>query len=262
MRTIAYALLSLATFALPAAAQSEKPPSSKTMLALYKVAFEKVPAFTAAFNAAIAPALDQLVADGVIQSYGVDNDVLHIPGKANVTAWFTAATYGDIQKAEDATWAAVFAHPAEAKVLLESCDMSAHEDLLVETVSSAIGTVPAGAKPFRSVLFFKLKPGKESDWFKLGEKYYLPIYEKLVKDGVVYRYEVITQSMHTEDPGNAWVSILIPDMAALAKIEAVFDAKMKSMTPEEHKLMNSLGDLSDDAAHRDFLMRALVFKSK
>ncbi|HEY3743708.1 MAG TPA: hypothetical protein VGL53_27880 [Bryobacteraceae bacterium] len=260
MRITAYAFLTLASLALPAPAAA----ASKTMLSLYKVDFGKLPAFTAAFNTAIAPALDQLLADGVIQSYGVDNDVLHIPGQPNVTAWITAATYGDIQKAEDATWAAVYAHPSEAKVLLESSDMSAHEDLILETVSSVSGKVPAGVKPFRSVFLFKLKPGSsESEWYKLGAKYYKPLYEKLVKDGVVYSYEVLAQAMHTQDPGNTWVFVLIPDMAALDKIDAAFEAAMKSMTPAQSSIMEkSILNLSDDAAHRDHLMRAIVFKSK
>jgi hypothetical protein len=257
MKRLLIPLSVMILMAIPGIAQQ------KTMVSLTKVKFGKTAEYIAAFNTAIAPALDRLVADGVIQSYGLDVDVLHSAGQPNVVGWFSASSFANLQKAVDASTVAAAAHPSEAKLLMENTDQDTHVDLLLTSSAGKFGKVPEGAKPFTNVAFFKVKPGKESDWSQFGKKYYQPVYDKLVDEGTIYGYQILMQTLHTEDPGSAWVVVTMPDMAAIDKMEAAFEGAMKMLTPSERSMMQgAIRDQTDEAAHRDQLMRAAAFRMK
>ncbi|HLJ46295.1 MAG TPA: hypothetical protein VKU01_09825 [Bryobacteraceae bacterium] len=243
--------------ASPAAAET------KSMVALYKVQFGKLNEYIATLKAVVAPALDRLVSDGVIESYGVDIDVLHSPNQPNLAAWFSGPTYASLQKADETVLAALASHPQESRMLLEGADMNAHSDLLLEASTSKFGHIPDGAMPFKMLIYERVKPAKISDYLKYGTKYFTPVYDQLIKDGVVYGYQVFEQAVHTQDPGGIWIVVTVPDMATLDKLDTVFEARMKAMPPDEKSIMeNSTRDWTDEAAHRDYVMRAVAFKMK
>ncbi|MGA2596640.1 MAG: hypothetical protein ABSH09_06555 [Bryobacteraceae bacterium] len=255
MRNYLITLAAGILFTLPATAQP------KTLVALYKVQPGKMPEYVAALNKMVVPVLDRLVEDGTIQAYGIETGVLHSPGEPNLAAWFTAPDYARIQKADDAVLAAIASHPEEARILLEEADMNAHRDMLLESSVEKLGKVPDGVKPFVALAYFRVKPGKDGDFDKFGEKFYSPVYEKLIKDGSVYSYQVLRQAFHSDDPDGAWVVVTVPDMAALDKLDAAFGAKMKALTPAERSMMDNSGrELSDISAHRDYLMRCVAYR--
>ncbi len=257
MRTLAPLIGALLALAGGCAAEQ------KIMVAVYKVDFGKLDAYVEAINKAATPALDRLLEDGVIQAYGVDLDALHSAGQPNVAAWFSASTYGNLQKADDAVLAAIGAHPAEAKVLLESADMNAHEDYLLEAVMSKFGRIPAGAKPVSTLSQMRIKPGKMKEWRQASEKYFKPIYDKLVDDGAIYSYQALVQGVHTKDPGDVWLLVQMPDMGAIDKLDQAFEARMQAMTPAERSIFENLeATLLVESAHRDGLMRSAIFRTK
>lgn len=261
MLKITIPLLAMALCPLAASAQEQR---SITMVALYKVKPGRMGEFLSAAGKVIAPVLDKLVADGVIQAYGLDTDVLHEAHEPNVAGWFNVTSYANLQKAEDAINAAQAAAPAESQVMLSAADMDAHRDMLLETVSAKFGkAAPMGAKPVTSIAVFKLRPGKGGDWMKAGDRYYKPTYDKLVADGVIYGYQVLQPVFHGADGDVRLVLVSHPDMAAMDKVDAAFAAAIKALSPAERSLMaGSMRDTTDEAAHRDYLMRAVFFKTR
>lgn len=249
--------------ALFALALSSSAAGPKTMVALYKIQFGRMNECIAALNTAVTPVLDRLMSEGAIDSYGIDIDVLHVPNMPNLAAWFSGPTYAGMQKANDAVLAALASHPQQAKLLLDSADMNAHADMLLETEDSKFGSVPAGAMPFRLLVQQRVKPGKLEEYMRFGAKQFAPVYEQLVKDGVIHGYEVLAPALHTEEPGTLWILMTMPDMAAMDKLDAALEAKMKSLSAAERSIVeNTRRQLTEEAGHRDFLMRSVVYKRK
>ena len=233
----------------------------KTMVALFKTKFGKMPAFVGAMQKTTIPALDQLLAQGVIQAYGLDTDVLHTGGP-NMALWFSAPSYGAIQKANEAVMGSLEKHPAEAAAIGEAADLDAHTDLLLEVTHAKFGKIPAGALPVTNLSLFRVKTGKDKDWERAAAKYFQPLYDKLVDDGVIYGYQYLAQGMHTENPGDTWFLVSMPDMSAMDKIDAAFAARMKAMSADERSIFEHLlPTLQEDAEHRDYIMRSIAFKA-
>ena len=262
MRTITLSVI--AGIALTAGTLAAQKPEPLTSVSLYKLKPDKSEAWIGVFKKHFAPMLDKLMTDGDVMAYGVDLDVLHQPGEANTTVWFSTANYAGYEKVLDMigkTWEKIGA--AERQIALSYTDPDKHRDFLLRSVVVNSKTPPAGVKPYTYLSRSQVKPGKSDDFRKLFDKYSKPILDQLIADGTLLYYSLDVEEVHSEDPGVRWVVTVSADLAANDKVSAAFDAARGRMSAAERSILSGeYREVLVPGAHRDFLMHAAVFASK
>jgi hypothetical protein len=120
---------------------------------------------------------------------------------------------------------------------------------------------------------FHVKPGKDADFMNLVKKYDEPLFAKLMAEGAVLAWGVDVPVLH--EPGSAthgvWWSV--PDMGALDKVFAAFEAAEKKWADDHAKAVEAARskkqpapksaneeflDAVDISKHKDWLLRAQI----
>ncbi len=232
-----------------------------TSVAMFKVTPDKMGGFMDVMTL-IAPALDKLLAAGTITGYGVDSDMLHT-GEPNLAFWFSAANFAGLGEGEKAIDSAIAANPEKMKSAWGLTDFAAHRDLIVRSVESNYGKVPAGAHPISDFDARRIKPGKNSSAMMMFRHFEKPILDKLVADGVIYGYSLDVEAVHTMEPGMTWFITILPDLGAKDKVRAAFTAASQKFSASERDAMQKMEDeIFVQGSHRDQLSEALIFKMK
>jgi hypothetical protein len=233
-----------------------------TSVATFKVAPGKENAFVEK-GKAFAPTLDKLMESGVVLAYGIDVDMLHVPGNNNVDFWVVIPNFDAMDKEEGAIQEFIKANPGLMGDLTAMTDMSAHHDLVVRTRENGRNSVPAGSKPIEDFDMVRVKPGHMQDFVTMFKKYDQPVYDKLVADGVIYAYEMDTEAVHTMEPGLVWVIVTMPNLGAKDKVNAAFDEADKKLSDGERDMNEKVYlDTVVLGSHRDSLSTSVVYKAK
>jgi hypothetical protein len=233
-----------------------------TAVATFKVLPGKEGAFVEK-GTALAPVLDKLIASGAVLSYGIDVDILHVPGETNVAFWAVVPNYEALEKEETAIQEFAKANPAVMQELTSMTDPAAHHDLIVRAREESHRRVPPGSKPIEDFDMVRVKPGRMQEFMGLFRKYDKPVLDKLVADGVIYAYELDVEAVHTMEPGLTWTIVTMPDLATKDKVNAAFDEADKNIPEAERNMVEKLYlDMVVAGSHRDSLSRSLVFKQK
>ena len=240
-------------------AQSPKP---LTSVATFHVAPGKVASFVNR-GKAITPALDKLMAAGTVLAYGIDVDMLHVPGTNNVAFWLEAADFAGIGQAEAAIDEFAKAHPDVMGDLFSMSDPATHHDFIVRSLESKAGKAPAGVMPTVDFDIVTVKEGQMDAFMELFRKYDKPVLDKLVDDGVIYSYSVDVEAVHTMKPGTVWTIVSMPDLGGKDKVRAAFQESMKKVPEAERNMMDKLFEgIVEPGSHRDSLAVSVVFKTK
>ena len=259
MTTRLFAAIALLSAAATLSAQQYK---YLVTVATFKVAPGKENAFVDR-GKVVTPVLDRLMTSGTVLAYGMDVDLLHVPGENNVAFWAVVPNYEALEKEETAIQDYEKAHPAFMQDLMSMSDPSTHHDLLIRCREENHKAVPAAAKPIGDFDIDRVKPGRMNEYLGVFRKYDKPVLDKLVADGVIYAYEIDTEAIHTMEPGLVWTILTLPDLAARDKVAAAFDEAEKNLPEVERNLLEKLYlDLVVPGAHRDSLTRSVVFKQK
>lgn len=233
-----------------------------TSVALFKVQ----PGLESAFvekSKAFVPVLDKLLSSGTVLAYGMDTDVLHVPGETNVAFWYEGRDYAAIEQAGNALDEFIASNAPLMKELVAMTDMSAHRDLIVRAREESHKTMPGGIKPTVDFDIVRVKPGRMPEFLGLFDKYNKPVYEKLVADGVIYAYELDTEAVHTMAAGMVWTVVTMPNLGAKDKVNAAFAEADKKMTESERNMLEkTYYELVDPASHRDSLSVSQIIKQR
>ena len=240
-------------------AQQQEP---LTYVALFRVE----PANTQAFierGKEYAPTLDKLLADGVISGYGMDVDVLHNPKALNVAFWYTASNYTNLQKAEDAIGAFQAKSPELLKATSALTDLSKHQDIIVRSIEGNWSKSGACKNPVTSFSTWVVKPGKNREFLNGFRNSQKPVLEQLVKDGTICSYQVDVEDFHSMEPGKTWMIVAMPDMSAMDKVDAAYEAaNAKLSAPDRAARAQAFRDLVVPGKHEDSISRAAMYKVK
>jgi hypothetical protein len=259
MTTRLYAAMIMLLAATTLSAQQYK---SLTSVAAFKVMPGKEAAFVEK-GTAFGPVLDQLMASGTVLGYGMDVDVLHVPGETNVAFWVTVPNYDALDKEEAAIQEFIKSNPGVMQELVAMTDPAAHHDLVIRTREEAHKSAPAGARPMEDFDIVRVKEGRIQDFMGLFHKYDKPVLDKLVADGVIYAYELDSEAVHTMEPGLLWTILTMPDLGAKDKVAAAFEEAEKNLPEAERNMIEKLYyDMIVPGSHRDSLSRSVVFKVK
>jgi hypothetical protein len=255
-------LFAATTLLLAATTLSAQQYKFLTSVAAFKVTPGKEGAFIEK-GTAFGPVLDQLMASGTVLSYGMDVDVLHVPGETNVAFWVSVPNYDALEKEESAIQEFIQANPGVMQELVSMTDPAAHHDLIIRTREESHKSVPPGSKPMEDFDEVRVKPGRVQEFMGLFRKYDKPVLDKLVADGVIYAYELDSEAVHTMEPGLMWTIVTMPDLGTKDKVAAAFEEADKNMPEAERNMIEKLYlDVVVPGSHRDSLSRSVVFKLK
>ncbi|MGA2186748.1 MAG: hypothetical protein ABSH47_27365 [Bryobacteraceae bacterium] len=255
-------LLAATTLLFAATTLSAQQYKYLTSVATFKVTPGKDSAFVQKGKAFTAP-LDKLMESGVVLAYGIDVDMLHVPGENNIAFWVEVPNYDALAREEDAIEGFMKANPGLMGDLTSMADMTTHRDLVIRTREEGHKSVPPGAQPIGDFDIVRIKPGHMQDFMTMFKKYDQPVYDKLVADGVIYAYELDVEAVHTMEPGLVWTIVTMPNLGAKDKVNAAFDEAEKKLSDGERDMAEkAYMDMVVPGSHRDSLSVSVVYKAK
>jgi hypothetical protein len=226
-----------------------------------------------------APVRDKMMADGVVNAWGVSTPLLRQPGGPTHMIWYAVENYAAVEKVEGAMRAQIAKLTEEASKsgatkrgttatatpmarLAEVADISKTRDFLTRDIVFGLNPAVAaeGLLPYTRYNFVKVKPGKAAEYRKAWEKYNKPILDKLLADGTVLVYGLAVEDIRTEGSFTHYTWYLMKDLASMDKIRAAFIADRDRRSQEEQDAITHLfANLTDLDASRAEVDRALLF---
>jgi hypothetical protein len=223
---------------------------------------------------------DKLMADGVVQAWGVDTPVIRVPENATHMVWYMVADYAGVEKVESAMneqiaklngdgakgssagkKGAVPAGGPTAQVLAIT-DFAKTHDYLTRAIVSGFSNQrpPAGTLPCSRYSFVKVKPGKGAEYRKAWERYNKPVLDKMVADGTIMAYALVVEEVRTDGDFTHYTWIATKDLASQDQARAAFLADREKRSAEEQEAITKLfTELTDPDANRTQLNRSLIF---
>jgi hypothetical protein len=186
--------------------------------------------------------MEKLVADGTITGYGASTNLIHQEGEPTHDTWFTATSEGNILKALQA----VYAHPGSTTAPVEG--QSKHWDhLLVSRMyNQRTGKCDSG---YLAGEEWYVKPGQMHAYDELMKNMVVPIFEKLLADGVVTSYAMSTEDFHQDKLGLVVSIFTTNDAAAFDKASKELDEALD----KNPAIRSALQSMVEREGHRDFL---------
>jgi len=209
------------------------------------------------------PVMEKLLAEGVIIEFGADQTTVHSPDGYTHSTWFCSKSLAGLEKALDTLVESESKlTPEERRKQDTDFAGTKHADLILRSVQFRNRTIKTD-KGYGTVSVQKMLPGKGQEYQELWDKYTKPILEQLYKDGAVTGYGIDTELVHTGDQSLRFFWQVMPDAAALDKVEAAFDAARQKRTPEERRAIGqAFAELRDGAAHRDSQANIIYYSAK
>jgi len=272
-----FCLLAMLLSCISSAAQQAKP-QPLVFWYVYTIQPGKEDEFIDIIKTVGQPVRDKLMADGVVQAWGVQASMLRVPGTGTHWIWYTVNDWSGVEKVDAAMRAQIAkmsssdAMAAAGKKgqksaaapmdrLREIADMSkTHDYVTRDLVSNESSASPAGVLPYTRYAFVKVKPGKGGEYRKAWEKYNKPVLDKLIADGVILGYGLDVEEVRTSGEFTHFTWIDTADLAAMDKFRAAFTADRERRTQEEQDAISNLfNSLLDADASRGSVARSLIF---
>ena len=272
-----FCLLAMLLCCISSAAQQAKP-QPLIFWYVYTIQPGKEDDFLDLIKTVGQPVRDKLMADGVVQAWGVQASMLRVPGNGTHWIWYEVNDWSGIEKVDAAMRAQIAKMSSGDSMaaagkkgqkpagsvndrLKEIADISkTHDYVTRELVTNEAPTMPAGVLPFTRYGFVKVKPGKAADYRKAWEKYNKPVYDKLIADGVILGYGFDVEDVRTSGEFTHFTWVDTKDLAAMDKVRDAFLADRQHRTQEEQDAISSLfNSVLDADASRGGLARSLIF---
>lgn len=278
MRKLTLVSLTLLLLCSAAAAQQPAPtPGSLTFYYDYTIFPGKEEELNTLIRTVGAPVRDKLMAEGVIQAWGVETPILRYPGGTTHLIWFSVQNYAGVEKvltameARLATLAAQEAQanrgkPRPAMTTAERSrsvfDGSKTRDYLIRDLVANYGPTPAaGVLPYIRYNFVKVKPGKGQDYRRTWEKYNKPVFDRLVAEGTVLAFGLAQEDVKTDGNWTHFVWIATPSMAAADKIGPAFAAdRARRSEKDRNEITEAFLEATEPDKARSMITRSRIFK--
>ena len=258
---------------LSLAAQQAPPPQPLTLWHDFTVNAGKEEEFMVLAKTVGVPVLDKLMAEGVVQAWGIEVPILRGPGNPTHIVWISVNDWAGVGKVQDgiaAQFAKLVADEAKAgkrpamttaQRVREVFDASKTRDWLTRDLVSGYGSkMPKDPLPYARYFFVKVKPSKGAEYRKVWEKYNKPVLEKLVTDGVVMAWGLGVEEVRTEGTFTHFTWIGVAEMGDWDKVRAGFVADRGHRSEEEQSaISDAFNDLTDADAARGLATRSIMF---
>jgi hypothetical protein len=197
-------------------------------------------------NADDAKILEKALADGLITEYGFDESLVHSSDGATHDQWWGATSLGGVFDMLDQFYKA----GTPTSPIFESATKHWDEVWVTRYYDSHPGSYKDA---YTFVATYRLKPTAPDEALDTLTKSLIgPLLEKLLADGSIYEWEVDTQALHTDTPGEFLVIYVAQKPDAMDKVDAAI-AEMDKSDPLGGPAFDSMVDFS---AHRDSLFRS------
>src|SRR3954453_1772003 len=127
------------------------------------------------------PILDKLVGDGTLIGYGAYSNLIHQEGEPTHGTWFTATSEGNLLKALEA----VYAQPGTTTAPVQGASKHWDQILVSRIYNQRSGKSEGG---YLAGDQWDVKPGEMRAYNDLVKTSVVPVFEKLLADGVVTSY--------------------------------------------------------------------------
>jgi hypothetical protein len=247
--------LGLAAFAAvlsagaPASAQTAPASEPYTYVGEWNIPRAQWGTFATDFDKNTKPVLEKLAAAGTLISWGVFENIVHVPDGFTHGVWWTATSYAGIEKAR-------MELVKSAATSTSLTGATGHRDYYLRSIAG--GGKSASGEGYLAVASYLLKPGKGQEWKQLWEKNTKPLYDDLIAKGTLLGYSIDVEDVHTDSPMWRHVATLSPSAEADDQFVAAFDAASEKLTPEERKTRGLMMEgVLEPGAHRDMYARVL-----
>jgi len=262
--------------------QAQTPPQSLTFYYDYRVNPGKEDDFMTLVKTVGQPVRDKLMAEGVVQAWGVEVPILRYPGGTTHLIWFSVENWAGVEKvlsAMDAQLAKLAQDEGKtaaettrsrqkpamttAERIRDVFDMSKTRDWLIRDLVSGFSTAanPAGLLPTTRYNFVKVKPGKGAEYRRTWEKYNKPVFEKLLTDGTVLAYGLSVEEVKTDGEFTHFIWIATANLTAADKVVAAFTADRGRRSEEERTAIGDLfTSLIEPDKSRSLVTRSIIFR--
>ena len=242
--------------ALPVLAQDSR---VYVRVELWDVKREMWPAFVKDYEKYELPVYQKLLADGVINEYGFDASWLHNPEGYTHSAWYSATNMAAFDKVREAFQAAEKARGEAEQAKIDAAFaamLNKHRDyaILVE------GQKAKASKMDNSGYFYEtsvaVKPGQGDSYVSYWNEHTKPIFERLMREGVVVAYGRGRDEISTsgEDRRASWY--VVRDLAGHDKVQAAFRESWDKMTEEGRRARwASIYEVTDFGSYRENMTR-------
>jgi hypothetical protein len=236
--------------AQPAAAT----PTMYTYVAEWQIPRAQWAAFAADFEKSSRPALEKLATSGAIVGWGAYEVVVHTEKGATHGVWWIAPSAAGLEQARLELLKS--GPPASLNAA------TSHHDLYLRSIGGN-GKPASGTGGYLSVSSFLLKPGKQTEWRQIFDKFFKPALDDLVAKGVILGYSIDQESVHTESPLWRHLPMLLPNIEAQDKIGAAMEAAIAQLSPADRQLSSTSNEnIYETSAHRDLFARVLRYWAK
>jgi hypothetical protein len=186
-------------------------------------------------------AMNKLVADGTLISFGSFSVLNHQEGQPTHGTWFSASSMVNILKVLEG----LRSGPDSGSPVLSA---SKHWDYIMDSreYNAHSGTFKNG---YLRVGDWKYKAGASDPDGKILKATMVAMLEKLLADGSLHSYQIDEEVVHSADPGGFFIAIVTNGAEGLDKFAAALDEAGKKNPAG----MAGFGGLLDVSGHRDTL---------
>ena len=195
--------------------------------------------------------LDKLVSEGTLTGYGAFTNLIHQEGEPTHGTWLIATSEGNLLKALEA----IYAQPGSTNAAVQAA--SKHWDYFLQgqIYGHRSGKSENGYLAYSE---WDVKPGQMRAYNDLIRSTLVPVYDRLVDDGVVTSYGMDEEDFHTQKIGRVSFYFTTNDTAAFDKASKAFDEAFEKNTT----LIPALQSMVERDNHRDFLARVRFMSNK
>ena len=253
-------MIGMVVAALPAAAQETSEPLTWVLSVTVKPG--RLGDLEKAAQKYDKPVFDKLVADGSISSYGLACQMVGPPTESCMY-WATAADWSGMGKVEKAFEdSRKVMKETELKEMMDAflavTDPTWEASFVVRHV--VFNGAPGGTPKYLMRHVYNANPGKGSAAVKMYKEYNVPVYQKLLQDGVIAGYGVAVPDIHV---GGGWTHTMWTMFSDLSQLDAM-DQAFQAADEARGEAVNEALDASwmqmhDRDAHWDSLMRISMY---
>lgn len=195
-------------------------------------------------------AMNKLIADGTITSFGSYSVLNHQEGAPTHGSWFSAGSFANLMKAleglrsrPDST-GPIFAASKHWDFIFDSRDYNSHS-----------GSFKNG---YLRVGHWKYKGGASDPDGKIMKATMVALLERLFADGALHSYSIDNEDIHSRNPDTFFIAIVANGADGIDKFNAAIDDDEKKNPAG----WAGFGSLIDSDGHRDFLAHVDAMTNK
>ena len=263
MTTSRFAIAAVCLSVAAAAVAQEMQPV--TTVASFHVKPGSASDFMAVVEEMDVPVFDELMASGAVLAWGLSTPVVHLPGQASHSIWWTSSSIAQMDQVIAAFEAAEKRIAEESPELFEkmlgSVDFDRHGDEVLRDVVINVGDGQGPApddRPYTWVFTVKTKTGMEDEYLEAWKANFKPLMDDLVVKNLVNAYGVSVQAVQTNPDVSYSIWVSFSDFATYEKARLIYIAA-RSELPED--VFEKTQAMLEPDGGRTYVYREEIFKT-